>query len=381
MKKLINGKVIDIKNIELFEKCFEGLALNNMAYSNIDDTLKSDSAFVNDCINFYNKALNSLPFPLYAIESNCKYAVLANYIKANVNGIENENIYVKNALYININDSIRLKIVFRTWGIEKNDSKPKDALSIDMDQFKNEIEYNELNWCLEKLLNNEKLSTYYTTFMKDFMIACKQEMIMKWELKNILNFAYYAPEIQINENRILSPEKKYEYFLDVYCTGKQKTKDKVLNIVIGDTTRVETKAKMVRIYDFEVYGKSIDEDESKNSNNKLERKNVEGMSNVFSAILDAGMADDIVEDIKYKGLIVGDKIVYEIKNKVYLADLDKYSSGGLLIAVSCSIYSYEGNKVYLKNVTKMPSGANKISIFSYDILASKGRLCSIKFEA
>ena len=46
MKKKVNGKVVDIKNISLFEKGFEGLALDRKASSNVKDTLDGESDIV-----------------------------------------------------------------------------------------------------------------------------------------------------------------------------------------------------------------------------------------------------------------------------------------------------------------------------------------------
>ena len=43
MRKMVNGKVVDIKNIELFEKGFEGIILNKTVSSSVKDTLNSES--------------------------------------------------------------------------------------------------------------------------------------------------------------------------------------------------------------------------------------------------------------------------------------------------------------------------------------------------
>ena len=72
MKKLVNGKVIDVDNIELFELAAEGLALQNTATSNTSDGLDGtiDSLLVRKYIKQYDAFFKSMPYPLYAIEDD-----------------------------------------------------------------------------------------------------------------------------------------------------------------------------------------------------------------------------------------------------------------------------------------------------------------------
>ena len=195
MKKLVNGKVINIDNIELFEKGFEGLVLNKKASSDVKDTLDSDNELVRKCVNAYNSVINTLPFPLFAIESNCKYAFIANYILNKVEDLKAEDIFINECICIKIEEKKQLKLMYKTWAIEKYTGKPDTAKTVNLDQFKNEPEYKEMQWCYNKLVNNESIGTYYKEFMKTFIDACNcSSMTLNWELKNILNFGYVPDE-------------------------------------------------------------------------------------------------------------------------------------------------------------------------------------------
>lgn len=381
MKKLVNGKVINIENIELFEKGFEGLVLNKKASSDVKDTLDSDNELVRKCVNAYNSVINTLPFPLFAIESNCKYAFIANYILNKVEGIKEDAIFVNECICIMIEDKKQLKLMYKTWAIEKYTGKPDTAKSINLDQFKNEVEYKEMRWCYNKLVNGESIGAYYKEFMKSFIDACNcSSMTLNWELKNILNFGYVPDEIEIDKNRIVCPSKKYQYFLDVFCTGKRKSNDSVLEIVVGPNPRIAQKNKLVKVYDFDVYGKLLsDGDIDKKAENKIEKKQLDGMASVFETIVGIGIDSDTVEKVVYRGIIDEDDMFFEINGRIYQCETNKYSTAEL-IAANVSIYSYENGRLYIKNSTKLPSGVYKDHIFSVDTATKKARLCRTSFR-
>lgn len=380
MKKLVNGKVINIENIELFEKGFEGLVLNKKASSDVKDTLDSDNELVKQCVTAYNNMINTLPFPLFAIESNCKYAFIANYILNKVEGLNADDIFVNECICIKLEDNKQLKLMYKTWAIEKYKGTPDTAKGIDLEQFKNEAEYKELKWCYDKLVNGESISAYYKEFMKSFIDACSSSMTLNWELKNILNFGYVPEEIEIDKNRILNPSKKYQYFLDVFCTGKKKTNDSILEIVAGPTPKLTQKNKLVKVYDFDVYGKLIgDGDIDKKAENKIEKKQLDGMASVFEVIVGLGIDSDTVERIVYRGIIDDDIILFEINGKIYQCKSNEYTHAELL-AVNVSIYSYENGRLYIKNSTKLPSGVYRDNIFSVDVNTKKARLCRTSFR-
>ena len=84
MRKLVNGKVIEIDNIELFELAAEGLALQNTAISSTNDGIEANinSPLVRKYIKQYDVFFKAMPYPLYAIEADIKYATLGNFIKS-----------------------------------------------------------------------------------------------------------------------------------------------------------------------------------------------------------------------------------------------------------------------------------------------------------
>ena len=68
MKKLVNGKVVNVDNIALFELAAEGLALQNTAISSTNDGIEGniDSPLVRKYIKQYDVFFKSMPYPLYS---------------------------------------------------------------------------------------------------------------------------------------------------------------------------------------------------------------------------------------------------------------------------------------------------------------------------
>ena len=190
MRKLVNGKVIDINNIELFELAAEGLALQNTATSSTNDGIEANinSPLVRKYIKQYDVFFKAMPYPLYAIESDIKYATLGNFLKS----LSKEFItmWVNHGLNIKLDKDtgMTLRIVNNTWSIVYVTDVIPDNTSLEL--FKDCVGYNEYSWLLRKIINKETTANFYMEFMPDFVKACNgQPMVIKWELENILTFS------------------------------------------------------------------------------------------------------------------------------------------------------------------------------------------------
>lgn len=382
MKKKVNGKVVDI-NVSIFEAGFEGLALQKSAVSNISDTIESESRIIKRCVESYHKIYKSLPFPLYCIENNIKYATAAMFIQDDLR--EPLQMWVDKGLYIKVEDGKALKIVGNTWAIVSIDKVPEDNTNIEY--HKDEVGYREFKWVLSKLMNEESLASFYNTFMPKFVEACNNEpMILKWELSRILDFGYVPEKIELRENRIIDLDNECEYHVDVYCSGKRKTTENYLEITIGGgRAGINSKSKYIKIYDFEVYKKvlnSIDEDGSIviNKMDKVNKASMSCMGAVFEKIVEKGSAEDAVEDVVYNGVCDNRYIVFQIYNTIYYCRADNYSKA-IEIAKNVSIYSYENGRVYMLKSANCMSGAIKDTIYVYDIDTKALKLCKISYRA
>ena len=156
MRKLVNGKVINVDNIELFELAAEGLALQNTAVSTTADGIEAtiNSPLVHKYIKQYDVFFKAMPYPLYAIEEDIKYATLGNFIKSLSK--TNIDMWVNNGLHIRLdkNTGMTLKIVNNTWSIVYNKENRSDNTSMSL--FEHSVGYKEYSWILDKIIKKQK---------------------------------------------------------------------------------------------------------------------------------------------------------------------------------------------------------------------------------
>lgn len=381
MKKKVNGKVVDIDNIELFRSAFEGLAMSKNVVSNISNTIEEQTKLAKDCIECYREAYKKLPFPLYSIESNVKYSAIASYMKKRVSDIE--DIWVDDAIFIKIENNKYLKLAGCNWAIVSKESSNEDNTNIDL--YNNCTGYIEFKWVLNKLLENTDLNAYYAHFMKDFILACGREnMVIKWELSRLLDFGYVPKQIELKENNIVDLDSNDNYFLDIFYSGLTKTNDTTLEIYIdiNGNQRINKKEKYVKEYDFDAYVKNSfidDTGASKESKRKMSLQDIDGLASLFETILIKGLASDRVEKVIYTGLVSNDILIYQVDNTIYKCRLHKYEKS-IEIANNVNLYGFESGKVYFYKDRKCLSGVIERTTYAYDINYGKLKLCRIEYK-
>lgn len=378
MKKMVNGSVVDV-NIEIFETGFEGLALQTSTASNISDTINSESETVKNCIESYHKIYKSLPFPLYCIENNIKYSTTAMFIQDDIR-IAN-SMWVDKALFIKIEDDRALKIVGSTWSIISIDRTPEDNTNIEY--HKEDVGYKEFKWVLSRIMNNAGLSSFYNVFMSKFVEACKNEpMVLKWELGRMLDFGYVPKKEELKDNKILDALSECEYNIDIYCSGKRRTTENILEITLGgDKSGISKRSKYVKTYDFDVYSKNnkTAEDTGDKIIAKMEKSSMDCMAALFEKVIENGSTGDAIDDIIYSGVYDGRYMVFQIHGTLYYCKADKYNKA-IEIANSVRLYAYENSIVYMLKSSKCESGVFKNTIYSYDLDTKKLRLCRIYYK-
>lgn len=377
MRKIVNGKVVDIENMELFELAAEGLMRQSTAVSNtsdgIDDTIKSDSIKV--YLKLYDIFLKSMPYPLYAVEEDIKYATLGTFLKTK---LKNENkMWIRKGLHIKINNATGMTIhmVNNTWSIEYNSTEKGD--NTDLSLYKDSVGYNEYKWVLDKVVNNEKTSQFYNIFMKDFIKACNgNPMILKWELENILTFSNIPNKMDMQENKIVDISNNVEYTMDIFLNEKVKSAtdvERTLNLV--GKASVKTRKKVINIYGFDTFmKKSMDKE-----NSKIEKGKLVGMQNVFNSLNILRRAHNLKDFPSYCGFKIEDKIVYCIENRLYECRADTICEPKD-IAHGVEIIAVEDDSLYFLKKIKLEDKLYKLNIYRYNTYDESLRICAINFS-
>lgn len=424
MKKMVNGQIVELGDIKLFELAFEGLALNKLAVSNITTTIDKESSLISECISLYNEVYRRLPFPLYSLETPVKYAAIARYMRealqhslveedkagGTVDTVDEEaggteesskniintldssgkrcikdlDFWIEDGLNILVDKDIALKLIGNTWGIEGVKEIHLDNTSLDL--YKDATGYKELKWAIEKIMQNEVTSGLYAEFMPEFLKACKNDpMLIKWELGRILDFGFVPEEVELDNNKVVDFDDGSIYILDVYSKGRVKTGDKIREVELtpsGIRNMGRTVDRYITTYDYSLYKKSLrnrnDNIESE-SYGQLTKVNMESFGSIFKTILSIGMARDNVDGMDVSGIIKGNHLVYSIANRVYRCDSTKFSESKE-IAKNMTIYGQHKDRIYLKKEHRIKPGIIKEVIYAVDLENDSFKLCKISYR-
>lgn len=417
MKKMVNGQIVELGDIKLFELAFEGLALNKLAVSNITTTIDKESSLISECISLYNEVYRRLPFPLYSIETPVKYAAIARYMRealqhslvgekdeedtdkdteevakniidtlnnSGKRSIKDLDFWIEDGLHILVDKDKALKLIGNTWGIEGVKEIHLD--NTDLDLYKDEVGYKELKWAIEKIMQNEGTSGLYAEFMPEFLKACKNDpMLIKWELGRILDFGFVPEEVELDNNKIVDFDDGSVYIMDVYSKGRVKTGDKIREVTFNSLSLKNmgrTVDRYITSYDYSLYKKSLrnrnDNIESE-SYGQLTKVNMESFGSIFKTMLSIGMARDNVDGMNVSGIIKGNYLVYSVANRVYWCDSTKYTESKE-IAKNMSIYGQHKDRIYLKKEVRIKPGIIKEIIYAVDLESDSFKLCKISYR-
>lgn len=377
MEKRVNGNTIEITNIELFDAAFEGMSLNKNITSNVNiGDIEFNLKEVNEYIGVYNKIYRSLPFPLYAIERDIKYAVIGKAIQHRLD--RDLDIHIRDGLIIGLNDKISVKFVNKTWAIVKKEEHDEENKNIDLELYSEEVGYKEFKWVLDRLLKDKTLENYYDVMMKDFKEACNHDIdIMKREMANILNFSPVPEKRRFKEGVINDIINGYEYILEIFTTGKVKLGGFDYFISYKDNfNKLLKKNRYINKYDFRLYRKRVDSNSGRYG--RLRELDLEGFGSVFESIIRHSSEDRNLSDIYYTGIIYNDDIIFQVDREIYHCKLRKYSKADRISR--SSLYSYEDNKVFLEDSINVHSDMFKEAIYYYDIESKELSICRITYK-
>lgn len=381
MLKKVNGKTIEISNISIFDKALEGLKINRQTENTVDKYYSCDTDILEKCITYYQEVYNRIPFPLYGIDEDIKYAVIGWYLKSNITDIFKTT--VDKGLLVQLKEfdgtlgcgiSKALKFVNNTWGIIDTNIEFKDNL--DIENYKTNTSFNEFKWVLNKLKKDEDLSSFYSEFLPEFIDACNKDIqIMKWELNRILDIRE-IPNSIFKTGKIIDINNGDIYTIDLHSyIGIEPIEIPVFE---GLQMKKEKREEISKTYDFSVYKKNcIDADGIKTYSKAVLTEDYEGFASIFETILNNDFEN--AEDTTITGIIDGNNIIYCIEDTIYRCKLDEYEKSIKLIE-QMSLVGYQNNKVYVERKHKVADKVYKKSIYYINIKTNEYKLCRINYD-
>lgn len=384
MRKAVNGRVVEISNIEIFEAAAEGAALGRVITNAIpNNKLDIDFKKVDEYIEIYKNFIKELPYPLYCVDIDIKYCAAGLFIKKESRE-PNLRMWVSDGLYIVVDEDKHLSLGFvnNSWGIVSTPVIKPDNLNIQ--NYYEDIGFEDFVWILATLFKGENTASYYSTFMPNFVMACgNQAMVLKWELSNILKFANTPDRIQINYDKIVDINHNLEYSLDIYVAGTRKVESESVHVwSISEELEDELRPKQIRVYGYDVYAKPILASDTikeiKPGIDKIRKAEIYGINSLFCTLCNIKNSEEQDEFDTYTGLIADGHLVFSISNRIFVAKSNKYVEAKE-IARGVEIYSYKQNMLYLLKSKNLGSGIRKETIYSYSLSDGNLRICSIQF--
>ena len=383
MKKLVNGKVVDVKNMQLFELAAEGLAIQNTTVSSTADGLdgNTNSKTIQMYLEDYDTFFKLLPYPLNAIEQPIKYATLGSYIK----GMHpNKTIitWVDNGLNILLDNTsgLAIKFVNRTWSVFylKKKSNISDNTAIAF--YKEYPGYAEYNWILCRILNHQTTSDFYNVFMSDFISACDaNQMVLRWELENMLTFSSIPNKMDFKQNKIFNVDNNEEYTLDIYCNGNKEIDDeptkKISITPFGISSSLEK--KRIKTYAFDSYGKLLDDTTS--SKCKMNHVKIIGLHNLFLELCAIKSANELPNFPIFYGAITDTTLVFTINKRLFIAKSNRLVNDPVELANGVELYAVEGNKIYFTKSKRINDKVTKDTLYSYSLRDENIRICKMMY--
>lgn len=379
----MNGKIVDIKNIEIFEKAAEGMAINRVITNTIpNDKLELDFSKIEKLIDLYKSFYRSLPFPLYGIDDDLKYCAAGLFIKKESQDTT-LRMWVDSGLYISVDDEKGLVLGFinNSWGILAADTIKEDNLNIQ--SYYEAVGFEEYVWILANLFKGESTAAYYRTFMPKFVEACNnQALVLKWELSNILLFSPVPDKTRLYTNEIIDLDNNKKYTMDIFIAGTRPTKESqhVWSLTDDEPMQPAIRPKFIKVYGYDLYEKPIVTEDAaiKPGEDKLKPVELFGVNSLFCTLCNIKNTAELAEFDSYKGFIADNNLVFEVDSRIFVAKSNKYIEPKE-VARGVEIYAYKQNIVYFLKSRQLGYGVKKETIYSYSLSDGNLRLCRIQF--
>ena len=380
MKKLINGNVIDIGQdiMDLFEKAAEGTMTKKKIMNRIDTTVESDVGNVGNIIEAYYRSYAALPYPLYAIEDEIKYATIA----ANMQRIIQHKLNL--LLEIEIKDRIirvhtesgyYLTLASEHWALENDkdntELKPK---KVDLSAYSSDSMYKFFKWCDDRLAEKRGTDGFYSFALPGLLSACNNKpLIVKWEMAKLLQFAELPEFVKLRNGKFLNMDTGTIYTLDCFWGGEY-SQEVEENIMVIDCRSSNTSKEPYRMlpkrrkkYLYEVY------EDNKETGRIILKKSKAKFQKIFETVM---KECDNLDEAEYCGIIDSDYVALQVGNKIYTGKLGEELDN---TGVGVKLLAMKNGRAYISKSIKKRSGAVRESIYIYDIEKDVLKVCDISY--
>lgn len=380
MKKLINGQVVNIESdvLDLFEKAMEGTVTKKSLANKIDIILESETGNLGQIVAAYYATYIKLPYPLYAVEEEIKYATIAVEMQRKLKGVLGYTPKVKvndTKVTVYSEDGYCIELASDNWAVKVEEHyEDIESTVVSLKDYKVDNLYRFYEWCNQKFLKRETLSNFYSFAVPGVLNACgRKPLIVKWELAKLLQFADIPSEATLMNRHFVDVDSNADYFLDVFWGGEYDENEghrvMVIDIRKG-ADKLLSEGKSRKKFQYEVY-----ENDKENGRVQLKasKRRFEPVFNVISSLCNNG---EDIDTLSYKGIISDGYIAVEIGDRLYAGTI-----GGTIteIGMGTSILNMSGSKLYVTKNIKKARGAVREAVYIYDIASDTLKICDVQY--
>lgn len=379
MRKIVNGTVVEIGNdvVDLFEKALEGNVTKRMLANKVETAFDSDIEEVQKVVYEYYKTYSKMPYPLYAIEEDIKYAAIANLMGI---GLKKSIGYIP---FIEVEDGLLsvyccsgycVRLSSDTWKIEHYEyADDSDADAVDLDEYSVSNLYRFFIWFCNSVTNGKDAKGFYAYAMPNLLKACGgKSLVVKWEIAKLLQFGEVPNKVHIEDRSIYSIDSGETYKVDIFWDGEYSSseKEKVLIIDLRDGGTMKEESDKRKVYKFDVYRNNKESGRTKLANSK------KAFESVFDAVVNSSGAYDS-DKVHFTGIISGKYIAVEIDSGLYVGT---FGSELLAVGNGVKLISMNGSKVFIEKSVNKKMGARRNAEYVYDISSDTLKVCNIAYE-
>lgn len=387
MKKVVNGKVIHIEDTEVFESAERSLLRDRKCYNLVEHGLEYritenlEEAY--EFIELYDNIYNSLPYPLYALDTPIKYVTIGALmysVSEHIQSFEKENSLV--VIFGNGIEAIQfINNSYRFVEIDYEDSQREFIKNIDsykeMKYFKYfDFVYSALTSSDTDRQNNV-CTDFYREWFSDILKVCDEDSDIAAELSKILKVRDVPVKHNFKTNCVKDIGTGEEYYIDFISEGIHTTKledtTTCINLVTGNV-RSTHETDDTEIWNMNVMYKK----DKKSPMIKAEtiRAGINTLGMFMCSLKESSGSSEFSD---YKAIIVDCILLVEIDGEIYYTYINKLRPM-TPVTDRARIYSVDGSNVYIQTYDQSEGIVKERSTYVFNVRKRELELCRISYE-
>lgn len=340
-----------------------------------------------DCINKYNEIYSKIPYPFSYTENSIKYCMIGSILQQKY-GVAYA-MDIDEGLIVQISDSVALKFVRDKVSFIERKDNPNDAVILDIEQYKNNVQYEMFYAISEKIMDGQDTYNIYKDKMPYIYKFFRNDKdLFTQNMERLLLFEPIPKMKQGGNNQIIDYVSGLRYYISIYPAGDielESEDDEDVMIIKRDRVIKRTMHNTVKEYKYSLEEIITDDDEKLLSYVDDEDKNKDNVEKcadyIFNEVVKYTNGIYSNNRLEYSGYVVDRSAVIMIGKKILVCNLERYKEPRLITTGDClNIVAVTNEFVYVEDKIKVDGGTIKYIYYKFNLITNKKTLCYIKYR-